>query len=121
VNRETSSPVAKLTSIRFLLSIATTFDLEIEQMDVKTTILHGDLKWEIYMTHTKHYVEKGKESLVCKLKIKSLYDLKQSPKMWYQKFDSFVLGLGFMRSKIKSLCLIQIGWRSFPCYHPICR
>jgi hypothetical protein len=36
--------VAKLTSIRFLLSIAADFDLEVEQMDVKTTFLHGDLE-----------------------------------------------------------------------------
>jgi hypothetical protein len=42
-------PVAKLTSIRFLLSIAAAFDLEVEQMDVKTTFLHGDLEEEIYM------------------------------------------------------------------------
>jgi hypothetical protein len=45
------SPVAKLTSIRFLLSIVVAFDLEVEQMDVKTTFLHGDLEEEIYMKH----------------------------------------------------------------------
>jgi hypothetical protein len=36
--------IAKLTSIRVLMSLATTFDLEIEQMDVKTMFLHGDLE-----------------------------------------------------------------------------
>jgi hypothetical protein len=36
--------------------------------------------------------------LVCKLN-KSLYDLKQSPRMWYQNFDSYILGLGFVRSR----------------------
>jgi hypothetical protein len=36
---EIFSPVAKLTSIRFLLSIVVAFDLEVEQMDVKTTFL----------------------------------------------------------------------------------
>jgi hypothetical protein len=41
---EIFSFVAKLTSIRFLLSIVVSFDLEVEQMDVKTTILHGDLE-----------------------------------------------------------------------------
>ena len=46
---EIFSPVSKLTSLRFLLSIATAFDLEVEQMDVKTTFLHGDLEEEIYM------------------------------------------------------------------------
>jgi hypothetical protein len=47
---EIFSPVAKLTSIRFLLSLAATHDFEIEQMDVTTTFLHGDLEEEIYMS-----------------------------------------------------------------------
>jgi hypothetical protein len=96
---EIFSPVAKLTSIRFLLSIAVTFDLEVEQMDVKTTFLHGDLEEEIYMKQPEGFVVKGKKELVCKLK-KSLYDLKQSPRMWYQKFDTYILGLGFVRSRV---------------------
>jgi hypothetical protein len=37
-------PVAKLTSIRFMLFVVATFDFEVEQMDVKTTFLHGDLE-----------------------------------------------------------------------------
>jgi hypothetical protein len=41
---EISSFVAKLNSIRVLISLATTFDLEIEQMDVKTTFLHKDME-----------------------------------------------------------------------------
>ena len=41
---EIFSPVAKLTSIRFLLSIDVAFDLEVEQMDVKTAFLHGDME-----------------------------------------------------------------------------
>ena len=47
---EIFSPVEKMTSIRFLLSIAAAYDLEIEQMDVKTSFLHGDLEEEIYMS-----------------------------------------------------------------------
>jgi hypothetical protein len=38
------SHVSKLTSIRFILSIVVAFDFEVEQMDVKTTFLHGDLE-----------------------------------------------------------------------------
>jgi hypothetical protein len=95
---EIFSPVAKLTSIRFILSIPATFDLEVEQMDVKTTFLHGDLEEEIYMKQSEGFVVKGKKELVCKLK-KSLYGLKQSPRMWYQKFDTYILGLGFVRSR----------------------
>lgn len=47
---EIFSPIAKLTSIQFLLSLATTYDLEVKQMVVKTTFLHGDLEEEIYMS-----------------------------------------------------------------------
>jgi hypothetical protein len=41
---EIFSLVAKLTSIRVIMSLAATFDLEIEQMDVKKTFLHGAWK-----------------------------------------------------------------------------
>ena len=38
------SPVSKLTSIILLVFIATTFDFEVEQMDVKIKFLHRDLE-----------------------------------------------------------------------------
>ena len=50
------------------------------------------------MSQLEHFVEKGKENLVCKLK-KSLYGLQQSRRMWYQNFNTYVLSLGFFRSK----------------------
>ena len=46
---EIFAPVVKMTSIRVVLGIASSLDLEIEQMDVKTAFLHGDLEEEIYM------------------------------------------------------------------------
>ena len=53
------SPIAKVTSIRLLLSIAATFDFEVEQMDVKSTFLHRDLEEEIYMKQPEVFVVKG--------------------------------------------------------------
>ena len=47
---ETFSPVAMLKSIRILLVIATHYDYEIWQMDVKTTFLNGNLSEDVYMT-----------------------------------------------------------------------
>eukprot|EP00253_Pinus_taeda_P003020 PITA_03020 len=57
------SPVAKVNSIRLLLSVVATFDFEVEQMDVKTTFVHGDLEEEIYMTQPKGFAMKGKKEL----------------------------------------------------------
>ena len=60
---------------------------------MKTTFLHEDLEEEIYMKQPEGFAVKGKKELVCKLN-KSLYGLKQSARMWYQKFDTFIWGLG---------------------------
>ena len=46
---EIFSPFSKLTSIRVMMSLATSFDHDIEKMDVKTTFFHGYLEEEIYM------------------------------------------------------------------------
>ena len=46
---EIFSLVLKLTSIRILLSVVALENLHLQQMDVKTMFLHGDLDKEIYM------------------------------------------------------------------------
>ena len=43
------APVVKHVSLRLLLSIVVNHDLELEQLDVKTAFLHGDIEEEIYM------------------------------------------------------------------------
>ena len=49
------------------------------------------------MKQPEGFIIKGKEALVCRLK-KYLYGLKESPRMWYQKFDSYIQGFGFNKS-----------------------
>jgi hypothetical protein len=66
---------------------------------VKTTFLHGDIEEELYMKQLECFRVKEKKELVCKLK-KSMYGLKQSPRMSHQKFDTYILGLGFSRIKV---------------------
>ena len=56
---------------------------------------------EIYINQLKGFIVKGKKELVCKLN-KSLYALMKSPRMWrmwYKKFDTYILVLGFVTSK----------------------
>jgi len=53
--------VVKHTSIWMLLAIVVQLDLELEQMDVKTAFLHGELEEKIYMKQLEGYIQKGKE------------------------------------------------------------
>ncbi|KAK1694265.1 hypothetical protein QYE76_010962 [Lolium multiflorum] len=87
------SPVVKHSSIRAFFGIVAMRDLELEQLDVKTAFLHGELEEEIYMDQPEGFVVPSKEDLVCKLK-RSLYGLKQSPRQWYKScvYIKFVNG-----------------------------
>ena len=61
-------------------------------MDVNSSSLHGYIHEEIYMKQPEGYI--SVPALVCKLK-KSLYELKQAPREWYSKMDSFLLSQNF--------------------------
>jgi len=50
---EIFSPMVKMSSIRVVLGLTTNLNLEIDQLDVKTTFLHDDLEEEIYMVQPK--------------------------------------------------------------------
>ncbi|BFG40858.1 hypothetical protein CerSpe_271320 [Prunus speciosa] len=91
---DTYSPVTRITSIRMLIAIASIYDMEIHQMDVKTAFLNGELDEEIYMEQPEGFIVKGQEQKVCKL-VKSLYGLKQAPKQWHEKFDHTMMTHGF--------------------------
>jgi hypothetical protein len=98
--QETFSPVAKFDSIRTILSIAASEDLNITQFDVRTAFLNGDVDTEIYMEQPIGFGSQLESSertastmkggrTVCLLK-KAIYGLKQSTRVWNKKFDSFL-------------------------------
>lgn len=114
---ETFAPVTRLSSIRLLTSIATRMGMELQQFDIASAYLNGELKEIIYMEVPKqlqnalkliHDIEgisvlgqKADKMLkelrsgnkVCLLK-KALYGLRQAGKSWHTKLDQILKKYG---------------------------
>ncbi|KAA3457309.1 Retrovirus-related Pol polyprotein from transposon TNT 1-94 [Gossypium australe] len=59
--RDVFSSVVKHTSIRALLALLASYNLELEQLDIKTAFLHGDSDEEIYIQQLEGFKTDGKE------------------------------------------------------------
>ena len=92
--KETFAPVAKMNTVRVLISIAVNLDWELLQYDIKNAFLYGDLKEEIYMQMPPGYENEATQGKVCRLK-RSIYGLKQSPRAWFGKFSQVLKSLGY--------------------------
>lgn len=92
---EVYSPVVRYASIRYLISIAVQFDLEIFQMDAVTAFLQGELEDVIYMQQPEHFHDGTNK--VCLLR-KSIYGLKQASRVWNIKFSNVLTSAGYTRS-----------------------
>ncbi|KAJ7950679.1 Retrovirus-related Pol polyprotein from transposon TNT 1-94 [Quillaja saponaria] len=95
--QETFAPVAKMNSIRVLISCAANLGWDLQQLDIKNAFLHGDLAEEVYMEIPLGFSCQKTEGKVCKLK-KSLYGLKQSPRAWFDRFQKAMISFGYQQS-----------------------
>ncbi|KAG1670109.1 hypothetical protein FOA52_013685 [Chlamydomonas sp. UWO 241] len=93
---QTFAPCADKNSFRVVLAIACERDLEMEQLDIKTAFLNGELEETIYMQQPPGY-EVGGRDMVCRLK-RTLYGLKQAPRAWYLKLSEELAKIGFFPS-----------------------
>ena len=91
---ETFAPVANLESIRIICALAARYDLELDQMDVSTAYLNGELLEELYLLPPKGVsIIKGH----CWRLKKSLYGLKQAGRTWNRTLDKKLIELNFTR------------------------
>ena len=95
--QETFSPVAKLNTVRVLLSLAANLDWALHQFDVKNAFLHGNLEEEVYMDILPGFTTSRQTGVVCELQ-KALYRLKQSPKACFERFSLAMKKQGFKQS-----------------------
>ncbi|GJV92383.1 retrovirus-related pol polyprotein from transposon TNT 1-94, partial [Tanacetum coccineum] len=87
---ESFTPVARIEAIYFFIANAANKNMTIFQMDVKTTLLNGELKEEVYVSQPEGFVDQEYPSHVYKLK-KAIYSLKQAPRAWYDMLSSFLI------------------------------
>ena len=96
---ETFAPVERYTSIRTIMALASMMKWDLHQMDVKKTFLNGVIEEEVYIEQPRGFKVEDRRTHVCKLK-KALYGLKQAPRDWYGRIDSFLMSMGFAKSKV---------------------
>lgn len=84
---EVFAPVAKQTTFRMLLCIASQFNMKVVQLDIKTAFLNSEIEVAIYMKQPPGFEDEKNPNAVCLL-LKGLYGLKQSARLWNEKLES---------------------------------
>ena len=80
---ETFAPVARMVTVRCILTLAMSKGWSLHQMEIHNAFLHGDLHEDVYLKRPPGFPP-STANLVCRLK-KSPYDLHQAARQWYFK------------------------------------
>ena len=94
------------------MALVAQYDLELQQMDVKTTFLNGDLEEEVYMDQPDGFSIEGNNHMLCKLK-KSIYGLKQASRQWYLKFNDTITSFSFHENTVERCIYRNISGSKF--------
>jgi hypothetical protein len=94
---ETFAHVSTYTFIRAIMSLVASVGWILHHMDVKTTFLNGAIEEEVYIEQPQGFEVHSRDTHVCILK-KSVYGIKQAPRVWYAIIDSYLIRLGYSKS-----------------------
>ena len=98
--------MARLESIRILMSIACTMNFKLYQMDVKCAFINGYLNEEVFVEQPKGFEDLHFLDHVLRLK-KALYGLRQAPRAWYDRFTQYLLDRGFKRGYVDQTLFVK--------------
>lgn len=110
---EVFAPVAKQSTFKILLAVASAEKMNVEHLDVKTAFLYGKLEELIYMKQPQGFVVEGKEEKVCLLR-RSIHGLKQAGRVWNHLLCQVLVNAGYVPST-NDPCLftLAIGKKHF--------
>ena len=94
------------------MALVSHFDLELQQMDVKTSFLNGSLEEKVCMDQHEGFSIKGKEHMVCKLN-KSISRLKQASRQWNLKFNDTITSFGFKENIVDRCIYLKVSGSKF--------
>ena len=102
---ETYSPVMDAITFRFLISLAVSEELDMRLMDVITAYLYGSIDSDIHMKIPEGFklpeaVSTKPRSMISIKLQRSLYGLKQSGRMWYNRLSEYLLKEGYVNNPI---------------------
>ena len=94
--------VVKFSTLRLALHLAAVRDYNISAIDISTAFLYGDIDNDTCFMEMPEglprYDAEGYE-LVCHL-LKSIYGLRQAPRVWFNHFRASLLAFGFVPSTV---------------------
>jgi hypothetical protein len=113
ITNETYAPVAKMESVKILLSIVALNDLELCQADMKQAFLRPELEENVILQPP--WLPFGNNKKLWKLK-KALYGLKQSARSWNKEADEKLRRLGFVPCLADPCIYVRLDDQGKPFY-----
>jgi Reverse transcriptase (RNA-dependent DNA polymerase) len=93
---EVFAHVARLDTVRILISFTSHHSWKLHQLDVKSAFLNDVLEEEVYVEQPEWFIVKGAEKKIYRLK-KTLYGLKQASQAWNARIDDYLEMKGFVK------------------------
>ncbi|GKB66297.1 retrovirus-related pol polyprotein from transposon TNT 1-94 [Tanacetum coccineum] len=113
---ESFVPVARIEAIHIFIANATTKNMTIYKMDVKTAFLNGELREVVYVSQLEGFIDLDKPNHVYRVK-KKLYGLKQAPHVWYDMMSSFLLSQEFSKGAVDPILFTKKAEATSYCVH----
>jgi hypothetical protein len=98
---ETFAPIARLEAIQILFTYATSYNIKLYEMDLKSAFLNGKINELVYVEQPPDFEDSKKSNHVYKLS-KVLYGLKQAPHAWYERLLDFLVSKRFKLGKVET-------------------